>query len=372
VSERPRITPEMLERERAQIGVPVPRLQPHVEVATKDAIRHWAQGIGDRNAFWTDEERAGSSLWHGVVAPPTMVLAMDRNIVRARGFRGIHGWHLRTSFEWSDVIRRDRGLNGRSTVESIEEVESRYAGGTAYDQVIRTDLHDRDDGRIVCVARSLIRRFEREAGQRTAKYERTPHRYTDDELAEIDAAYQREEIRGPLPRFFEDVRVGDALPEIVRGPLTMMDCVAFVIAWGGAYIYAHGFAWDFLRKHPGVFPRNAVNVPDSPERTHWSDEFAREIGAPAAFDYGPQRIAWCGTLITNWMGDDGRLAALMVQLLRPNYHGDTLRISGTVTAIDPRDRRVTIGLAGLNQQGETVVDGTADAVLPSRSSPSPT
>src|SRR5205814_7735834 len=102
----------MIERERAQVGVPIGRLQPHVERATADAIRHWAQGIGDRNPLWTDAARAAASRWKGAIAPPTLVLAMDRNLVRARGFRGIHGWHLRTSFEWNDVIRQGQGLVG--------------------------------------------------------------------------------------------------------------------------------------------------------------------------------------------------------------------------------------------------------------------
>ena len=48
MSERlPRITPELLARERERVGRPIGRLQPHVETATKDAIRHWARGIGD-------------------------------------------------------------------------------------------------------------------------------------------------------------------------------------------------------------------------------------------------------------------------------------------------------------------------------------
>jgi acyl dehydratase len=367
VSERlPRITPELLARERERVGRPIGRLQPHVETATKDAIRHWARGIGDRNELWTDEARARTAGWGGQIAPPTLVLAMDRNIVRAVGFRGIHGWHLRTSLEFSDVIRRDQSLVGASVVESIQDVQSSYAGGVAHDQTIRTDLSDGATGAPVCLARTLIRRFEREAGKQTARYQRSRQVYDADELARIAQAYADEKIRGAETLTIEQVRVGEPLPRIIRGPLTIMDCIAFVIAWGGAYVFAHGYAWDFVREHPGVFPVNDSNVPDSPERTHWSDEFARAIGAPAAFDYGPQRIAWCGTLVTNWMGDAGRLRRLTVQLLRPNYHGDTVYLDGVVSEVSVEERIATVTFSGRNQLDEVVVDGSAEVVLPAR------
>ena len=42
--------------------------------------------------------------------------------------------------------------------------------------------------------------------------------YTEKELEEIYAAQDREEIRGANPRFWEDVKVGDELTPVVRGP----------------------------------------------------------------------------------------------------------------------------------------------------------
>src|SRR5262249_60087172 len=48
----PTITAEALEALRSRIGQGVPRPEPYIDVATRDAIRHWAQGIGDRSPFW--------------------------------------------------------------------------------------------------------------------------------------------------------------------------------------------------------------------------------------------------------------------------------------------------------------------------------
>src|SRR5215470_8462516 len=64
----PTITEDRLAALRARIGQPVPRPEPYIEVASRDAIRHWAHGIGDRNPFWRT---------HGV-APPTILFALDR------------------------------------------------------------------------------------------------------------------------------------------------------------------------------------------------------------------------------------------------------------------------------------------------------
>src|ERR1700738_4156733 len=57
----PPITAEALTALRSRIGQPVRRPEPYIEVATPDAIRHWAHGIGDRNPHWAE---AG-------LAPPT-------------------------------------------------------------------------------------------------------------------------------------------------------------------------------------------------------------------------------------------------------------------------------------------------------------
>jgi acyl dehydratase len=356
---------EMLARERAKLGTRIFLAQPHIEVASNDAIRHWARGIGDMNPLWTDAEYAASTAWGDLLAPPTIVATMMQT---RRGLPGLHAWHLHTSFEWHDVIRRDTEFDAAAYYDDLREVMSRYAGGKAYDQVMRIEVSDRADQRPLCTIKTTSRRFEREGGASARKYTRAKQRYTDDEIAGIATAYKEEkrQIRGATRRYVEDVAEGEDLPSIVRGPLTVQDCIAFVIGWGGAYIFAHGFAYDFLEQHPAAFPRNSSNIPDTPERTHWIDEFAQAIGAPAAFDYGPARIAWCGTLVTNWMGDEGVLRRLHPRILLPNFHGDTITIGGSVTKVDKETGKVHIDIRGENQLGEVVVDGQATVELPSR------
>jgi hypothetical protein len=54
----PTITDEALASLRAFAGQPVRRGEPYIEAATRDAIRHWAHGIGDRNPSWAEHRVA--------------------------------------------------------------------------------------------------------------------------------------------------------------------------------------------------------------------------------------------------------------------------------------------------------------------------
>ena len=106
MSRFPTITPQALKALRTRIGQPVPRPQPYIEVATRDAIRHWAHGIGDRNPLWSDPDYAAKSRWGGILAPPTILYAMDRIVSGyVGGLPGIHAMFGGTDFRWRLPIR---------------------------------------------------------------------------------------------------------------------------------------------------------------------------------------------------------------------------------------------------------------------------
>ena len=159
--------------------------------------------------------------------------------------------------------------------------------------------------------------------------------------------------------------VGDTVPEVVKGPLTITSVVAFVQGWGSLYVRAHGLAFDMFERHPALGIPNDFGVPEPPERVHWDEAMARAVGVPGAYDYGPERVAWLGHLVTNWMGDAGFLRRLTVKVLRHNLIGDTTWCRGRVIAKTPGGV-VTLELTGTNQRDETIASGTAEVVLPAR------
>ncbi len=351
----PVITREALAELRGRIGVPIRRPEPYIEVATRDAVRHWTAGIGDRNPFWLE---AG-------VAPPTILFAMDRIVSGyVGGLPGVHAMYAGTDFRWQQpIVIGDRVL-GESVLLDLVEKPSRFAK-RAIQQIYRTTFRNQWD-EVVCVADSWCFRTERDAAREQGKYAavQAAH-YTSEEIDAIAHAYKAEAIRGASPRFVEDVEVAEALPTVVKGPLTVTSLIAFIQGWGSLYIRAHGLAFELFERHPALGIPNAFGVPEPPERVHWDEALAHAVGVPGAYDYGPERVAWLGHLVTNWMGDEGFLRRLNVQVQRHNLLGDTTWCRSQVTGMR-EDGVVELVLRAENQRGETTAAGIAEVVLPRR------
>ena len=63
--------------------------------------------------------------------------------------------------------------------------------------------------------------------------------------------------------------------------------IAYAQGWGGP-ISRHKLPG--LRTRTGLGIKNRFGIPDCPERVHWEEELAHEVGAPGAYDYGPERV----------------------------------------------------------------------------------
>ncbi len=378
VSEFPVITDEALAELRSRIGVEVTGPDPYLTEATRDGIRHWADGIGDRNPLWRDEEHAAASRWGGIVAPPTILFAFDRICSGyVGGLPGVHAMFAGTDFRWFRPVRVGDRITARAHLAELVDRPSEFSG-RAVQQIYRVNFSD-DYGELICEADSWCFRTQRDVARERAKYEKVePASYTAAEIEAIAAEYAAEDIRGAEPRWFEDVSVGDELPPVLKGPLTVTSIIAFDQGWGGLYIRAHGLAFDMFDRHPALAIPNANLAPEPPERVHWDADLAARVGVPGAYDYGPERISWLGHLMTNWIGDDGFLRRLNAQVRRHNLVGDLTRCSGRVTRKweEPGAGGVPEGaVVGLvecdveatNQRGEVTAKGVAVAELPRRS-----
>ena len=181
--------------------------------------------------------------------------------------------------------------------------------------------------------------------------------------------YEAETVRGAEPRYFEDVAIGDVVPPIAKGPMTVTGFIAFAQGWGGLYIRANKLAYKQLRKHPGLGIANAFGIPDVPERVHWENDLATDVGTPGAYDYGPERCSWLTHQLTNWMGDDGFLRRHRCEIRHHNVVGDWIVIAGSVTAKGVDDEGhafVDIEQEARNQHGDLSARGTGTVWLPSR------
>ena len=372
----PKITEEGLDALRRRIGVKITdSVEPWCYEATRDNIRHYAHGIGDDNPLWCDPDYAGTTRYKDVIAPPSFLFACDRFISGyCGGLPGVHAMWAGADWRWHEPIRRNVAVRTESWLKDLFEHQTRFAGRTVQ-QIYHVDFYDEASGDLLADADSWVFRTERdtareEGSKYTEERERGRRVYADDEIQAVYDKYRNERVRGAEARFFEDVEIGEELPPIVKGPMTVTGFIAFAQGWGGLYIRANRLQWKLIHKHPGTGIKNRYGIPDCPERVHWEDEFALEVGAPAAYDYGPERTSWMIHHLTDWASDDGFVRASKTQIRRHNPVGDILHISGEVTGKDIVDGEgiVDISQRAENQDGELSVIGAAKVRLPFRSS----
>ena len=369
----PKITEQGLEDLRRRIGVKITdTLEPWCYEATRDAIRHYAHGIGDDNPLWCDPAYAATTRWGGLIAPPGFLFATSRIVSGyVGGLAGVHAMWAGADWTWHQPVRRNDVISTESWLKDLVEHETAFAG-RAIQQIYHVDFHNQA-GDLVAAADSWCFRTDRDQARETgSKYTalktRPPRRYADEELAEFYRLYANEEVRGAVPRHWEDVRAGERLPTMAKGPMTVTGFIAFAQGWGGLYIRANKLAWKQIHRHRGLGIANRFGIPDCPERVHWEPEFATMVGAPGAYDYGPERCSWLTHHLTNWMGDDGVLRAASCKIRRHNPEGDLLRIDGTVTRtfVEGGRRLVEITQEARNQDGELSVVGSGIVELPTR------
>lgn len=370
----PRITEQGLDELRQRIGVKIAaEIEPWCHEATRDNIRHYAHGIGDDNPLWCDPDYAAKTAHGGIVALPSFLFSCSRIISGyVGGLPGVHAMWAGADWTWHKWLKRGDELKTESYLKEFIEHDTRFSG-RAIQQIYHVDFYNQDGDKLA-EADSWCFRTERdtarELGTKYKELKAQPaQRYSDEELAEIFRHYAEEEVRGADTRYFEDVAVGDALPTMVKGPMTVTGFIAYAQGWGGLYIRANKLNWKQIHAHPGLGIPNKFNIPDCPERVHWEEDMALAVGAPGAYDYGPERCSWMTHHLTNWMGDDGFLVSSNSKIRRHNPEGDALFINGKVTAVredGPDFGLVDIEHEGRNQTDELSIIGSGTVRLPRR------
>ncbi len=380
-----RITDDGVERLRARIGIPEPHpMPPYYTVPTVDTFRNVAIAYGDDNPLWCDPGYGPKTRWQHPIAPPVLVggdtlIGEDEvaavapehaETMKGDPLRGVHAFYAASAREWWAPLPPMRRVFRRNALVAVLDKPSEFAGRAIHEwtaQVFRDD-----GGTLLSGQYRLMVRTEREKAQEKKKYDAvTVEPYTDDQIDEIEAQYESERRRGAEPRWFEDVREGDEVGPMVKGPLTITDMVCWHAGMGmGLYgVKPLRLAYENRRRIPRFFHRDELNVPDVMQRVHWDPGFARRSGNPTTFDYGRMRETWLIHLCTDWMGDDAWLWKLDCEFRRFNYVGDTQWLRGRVArkylAAGNRPA-IDVELAAVNQRDEVTTPASATLLLPSR------
>lgn len=365
------VTNDMLEKVRSRIGKVWTPSEPFFNTqATRDTIRHFCNGIGDVNPLYRKEEYARKSRYGHLIAPPCFLYSVYWPTGNAGSLAGVHGWHSGNDWTWYRPILVGDEISYSVSLLSIEEKPSKMAGRS----FITTDetTFKNQKGEVVAKAKGWAVRAERGASGEKKKYWNRPKaEYTPEKIQKIYADYDNEVIRGAAPRYWEDVKAGDELTPVVKGPLSLRDIIAWTMGGGSPYIKAHGIFLAYQKRHPavGMLDTRTGQI-DVPELVHMETTRAQEIGIPVAYDYGPQRLSWLGQLITNWMGDDGFLKKFRAELRGFNMIGDTTWCRGKVVKkyVENNEHLVECEVWAENQNGDITAPGSAIVVLPTKKS----
>lgn len=370
----PKITEAALDDLRSRIGKKIENtVEPWCYEATRDNIRHYAHGIGDDNPLWCDPAYARKTKFGDVVALPSFLFTTSRIISGyVGGLPGVHAMWSGADWTWHKPVLRNTEISTEAWLKDLVEHETRFAGRSIR-QIYHVKFYAADSGDLLAEADSWCfrtdRDFAREEGTKyTEVRNKEPRAYTQEELDHYFKYYEQEVIRGAEPRYWQDVEEGEKLPTMVKGPMTVTGFIAYAQGWGGLYIRANKLAWRQATNHPGLAIKNKRGIPDCPERVHWEEEFAHAVGAPGAYDYGPERCSWLTHHVTNWMGDDGFLRNARSQLRRHNPEGDVVLINGEISRkyVEGNRHLVEITQKAVNQDDELSAIGSAIVELPSR------
>ncbi len=349
--------------------------------ATADAVWHFAMGVGDDNPLWWDPGYATSAAGGRPFAPPAFLYSCEGAPVlpglHEQVDRGVDTWLPGAVGLWAG----DRWVfHGRTAIgEAVEadaelwevrEMNGKFGGRSIY-QTTKTTFTGAG-GRALGEQYRTIFRTEPDAASSGGRYsdlERPVYTKADRESLREQYLQEASRRRGAQTRYVEDVQVGDVLPELLKGPLSVTTIVGWLLGWGSAYCLPDRIGETFMSHRPAseiVHP--VFGYADTIEGPHWDNDLAQTRGLPRGYDFGSQRISWFAHLLSDWYGDDGDLAELDIRLRRPNLLGDLQRLSGVVTgtSVQAGTGRVTCEVSSQNQRDEVTAIGTAVVLLKSR------
>jgi acyl dehydratase len=344
------------------------------QTVSPEAIRNFANGIGDINPLYRDESYARQTRFEALVASPAWVVSVFPHWV-LQGLPGIHADHSASDWEFLSPVYVNDKITPKCYFVGYDIKTSKFAGKTAFEYQRFEYWNQRNE--LVSRGYNLLVRYERQTArgksdQGTGKYDdiQVPHPWTEEALQKVDQDTLAEEVRGSKVRYWEDVSIGEELVPVVKGPLGLTDIIAYCAGAAPVQLSAHGVQLRLYKKHPAWGFRDPVTHAWEPiYGVHYSVPAARAVGARYAYDVGVQRNCWVINLLTNWMGDEGWIKRSYSEYRQFVYLSDAVWLKGKVTKkyIDENGEHcVDIETHGINQRGADTIPGEANVVLPSR------
>ncbi len=370
-----KITEEAVKKLTNRVGRVFPIEQPYLRYINQDSITHLARSIGDDNPLYVDPAYAKTTRFGKLVAPPAILYALawgSWDLRHGQGLPGVHGFHSGDRWKLYRPILEGDVLHATKELVKAEPLEGRFAGNKMFMQEDKICYYNQND-ELVAVQFFPVIRAEREEAKSRGKYsDKKKATYSDEEITQLDNEFEAEVARGGTPRLWDDVEVGETMDPVVKGPLTLPDMVAWLMAIGSPHVRTGKYWVEYRKSSPKIAVKDPeTGIPQAVERVHWDDYMAAEAGMPASYDYGSQRGGYALYWGTNWVGDDGWVAEMDYQFRGFFYKGDIFHIRGEI--VDKwRGAKTGTGyvkakFSSITQRGDDIMPGTAIFALPTSS-----
>lgn len=328
-----------------------------------DAIRKFVDALGDLNPLYRDTAYAQAQGHAGRLAPPTMLYSVaygyypnPRSFPPLPYFGSIYAGD---AYEWYEHLREGDEIDLTTIAPTqVDLKETRMAGKVIFYRGVH-EFRRRSDQQLLgrCEFTTGIR-----GGEIGAHRPDPPARirHTPEYVAGVYETQDRETVHGAVPRYWEDVAVGEALPQVARGPFTRMEQVAWISAGIGERFFISDRLHRLMHRHNG---RGVWN-----EDLSIYNNFHEATLTEEALGSGSQRAAWTGMMLTNWMGDRGFLRRLETKHIHPGRYGSVYWVSGQVRGkrVEQGRHLVDVACKVENHAGVVHLTGEATVALPSR------
>lgn len=356
-------------------------------------IRRWVQAMHYPNRLHYDKDYAAEGSYGKLVAPQSFAVAMDDGHGSSPACVGsIPGSHLLFGGdEWwfygPRIFGGDTVSNERIPFDySVKD--TKFAGPTCFQ---RGDNYYRNQhGDLIAKQRSTSIRYKADAGREHTPLENADEPvWTDAELATVEdrkaAWIQTLHDLGHDKRYWDDIEIGDALPERVIGPHSI---ASFTTEWR-AYLFtgwgtitrrtdldmaAIGFVEEMAgAEQDPVIERINPELTDGayigPSRGHLFKRWAQFIGMPREYGYGASMGAWIIDYMSGWAGEHGMVVHSVANYRGPALIGDITVMNAEVIdkLVDDEGRHlIQVDFKMKNQLGVTMATAKAEIQLPTR------
>jgi acyl dehydratase len=373
------------------LGKPITSHSLREPIANND-IRRWVHAMHYPNLLHYDPDYAKASRFGKLIAPQSFAIAVDDGHGSAPAcvgcipdshllFGGDEWWFYEPKIAGGDIISEER-----IPFDYVVK-ETKFAGPTCFQR--GDNFYRNQRGELIATQRSPSIRYKATAGGAAVNTaEADDPVWTDAELEKLEERKlgwinMLHEL-GHKERWWDDVKVGDQLPERVFGPHSIASFTtewrAYIVnTWGTMNLrkldlLALGFTpemagWENDPDVQKVNPEITDGAYFGPSRGHLFPKYARRIGMPRAYGYGASMGAWVTDYLAGWAGEHGLVVHSAANYRGPALSGDiTVQTAEVVDKQVDKDGRhiVQVRHKMATQKGTTMCTAVAEIQLPKR------